>query len=230
MEDMLVVADENGKSAPNWPSRSLCRPGPAADQGLAGRLRSGARDCLDVRVAFRRAVTGAGALDAGGAAGRAVPEPRLLSGIVGEGCAVRGGFATGSSGVRKAARVGGITAGIWLALVPAWLAGLYARSAELINPGGKSAILWRAVLIVATLVAIAHVGVSCLRGGRIRHFLWPFGHPFWLVRAAAAGGRVHRGPRQTLGLSQRACVFPISFGWGWWAFLARWSGWRFQAR
>ncbi len=94
----------------------------------------------------------------------------------------------GFVGVRKAARVGGIAAGIWLSLVPAWLAGLEARAAELINPGGKSAILWRAVLIVATLAAIAHVGVSCLRGGRIRHFLWPFGHPFWLVRRLRQGG------------------------------------------
>ena len=95
---------------------------------------------------------------------------------------IRSGFV----GVRKAARVGGITAGIWLSLVPAWLVGIYARSADLINPGGKSAILWRIGLIVVTVMAAGHIGVSCLRGGRLRHFLWPFGHPFWLVRRLRA--------------------------------------------
>jgi hypothetical protein len=97
---------------------------------------------------------------------------------------IRDGFV----GVRKAARVGGVTAGIWLSLVPTWFAGSYARSAELINPGGSSAILWRIAFIAVTVVAMLHIGVSCLRGGRIRHFLWPFGHPIWLVRRLRCGG------------------------------------------
>jgi hypothetical protein len=58
----------------------------------------------------------------------------------------------------------------------------------LINPGGKSAILWRIGLIAATLMAAGHIGVSCLRGGRLRHFFWPFGHPFWLARRLRQGG------------------------------------------
>jgi hypothetical protein len=97
---------------------------------------------------------------------------------------IRDGFV----GVRKAARVGGITAGIWLSLVPTWLVGIYARSADLINPGGPSVILWRIGLIAVTALAAAHIAISCLRGGRIRHFLWPFGHPFWLVRRMRKGG------------------------------------------
>ena len=110
---------------------------------------------------------------------------------------IRDGFV----GVRKAARVGGVTAGIWLSLVPTWFVGTYARSAELINPGGRSAILWRVGLFVAvTLLAMLHIGVSCLRGGRIRHFLWPFGHPFWLLAQAAARRAVQRGPRRALGI------------------------------
>jgi hypothetical protein len=91
---------------------------------------------------------------------------------------IRDGFV----GVRKAALVGGVTAGIWLSLVPSWLVGIYARSAEVINPGGRSAILWRIGLIAVTAMAAGHIGVSCLRGGRLRHFLWPFGGPFWLAR------------------------------------------------
>ena len=42
----------------------------------------------------------------------------------------------GLIGVRPAARIGGLAAAIWLSLVPAWLVGSYARSAELIDPGG----------------------------------------------------------------------------------------------
>jgi hypothetical protein len=97
---------------------------------------------------------------------------------------IRDGFV----GVRKAAHVGGITAGIWLSLVPTWLVGIYARSANLINPGGRSANFWRIALIAVTVIAAAHVGISCLRGGRVRHFLWPFGHPFWLVHRLRQGG------------------------------------------
>ena len=38
------------------------------------------------------------------------------------------------------------------------------------------------------MLALLHIGVSCLRGGRLRYFLWPFGHPFWLVRRLRQGG------------------------------------------
>ncbi len=49
----------------------------------------------------------------------------------------------GLIGVRLAARVGGLAAGIWLSLVPAWLVGIRARSAELIDPGGPIARRWQ---------------------------------------------------------------------------------------
>ncbi len=97
---------------------------------------------------------------------------------------IRAGFV----GIRKAARVGGVTAGIWLSLVPTWLVAMQARAAELINPVGKSATMWRVGLFAVTVMAGAHIGVSCLRGGRIRYFLWPFGNPFWLVRRLRQGG------------------------------------------
>ncbi len=97
---------------------------------------------------------------------------------------IRSGFV----GVRKAARVGGVTAGIWLSLVPTWFAGAFARSAELISPGGRTAVFWRGMFVAVTLLAMLHIGVSCLRGGRIRYFLWPFGHPLWLLRRLRRGG------------------------------------------
>jgi hypothetical protein len=94
----------------------------------------------------------------------------------------------GFVGVRRAARVGGFTAGIWICLIPTWLVGSYARSADLIDPGGHIARNWRIGLVAVTVLAMLHIGVSCLRGGRIRYFLWPFGHPVWLVRRLRQGG------------------------------------------
>ena len=106
----------------------------------------------------------------------------------------------GLVGVRKAARVGGVTAGIWLSLVPAWLAGSYCRSAELIDPGGRIARNWRIALVAVTVVSLLHIGVSCARGGRLRHFLWPLWHPFWLVRRVRDRGAVRRGSRWAAGV------------------------------
>ncbi len=94
----------------------------------------------------------------------------------------------GFVGVRRAARVGGFTAGIWLCLVPTWLVDSYARSAELINPGGHIARNWRFGLVTVTVIMLLHISVSCARGARLRHFLWPFGHPFWLIRRLREGG------------------------------------------
>jgi len=94
----------------------------------------------------------------------------------------------GFVGVRRAARAGGVAAGIWLSLVPAWLVGSYARSAELIDPGGRVALGWRIALVVVTVISLMHIAASCARGGRPRHFLSPFVHPFWLVRRLRQGG------------------------------------------
>jgi hypothetical protein len=94
----------------------------------------------------------------------------------------------GFVGVRKAARVGGLTAAIWLSLVPAWLIGSYATSAEVIDPGGRVARNWRIGLAAVTVISLLYIGISCARGGRLRHFLWPVGHPYWLIRRVRQGG------------------------------------------
>jgi hypothetical protein len=93
----------------------------------------------------------------------------------------------GFIGVRRAAKVGGIAAAIWLSLVPAWLVGSYAHSAQLIDPGGPTARNWRVALVVVTVASLLHIAASCARGGRIRHFAWPLGHPFWLHRQLRDG-------------------------------------------
>jgi len=94
----------------------------------------------------------------------------------------------GLFGVRRAAHLGGMAVGIWLVLRPAWLIQLLARSAELIDPGSRIARNWRAALVVVTVLTFFHIAVAAARGGRLRHFLWPFGHPFWLFRRLREGG------------------------------------------
>lgn len=94
----------------------------------------------------------------------------------------------GIIGVRRAARVGGVVAGISIVLLPAWLVGSFARSAELIDPGGSVARGWRTALVVVTALTLLHLAMACARGGRLRHFLLPLGHPFWLIRRLRRGG------------------------------------------
>jgi hypothetical protein len=94
----------------------------------------------------------------------------------------------GLLGVRPAARVGGATTGIWLSLVPAWLIGLQAQAAEVIDPGGRVARNWRIALVAVTMLSLLHVAAACARGARLRYFLWPLGHPFYLVRRLRQGG------------------------------------------
>jgi hypothetical protein len=124
----------------------------------------------------------------------------------------------GFVGVRRAARIGGITVGIWLATVPAWLIRTMARSAELIDPGGRAARGWRAALIVAAGLTVVHVLAACARGGRLRHFLWPFGHPFWLVRRLREGG-LYVESRDAFWASLTALRLPYYFRLGFVGFL-----------
>jgi len=94
----------------------------------------------------------------------------------------------GLIGVRRAARVGGVALGIMLSLIPLWLASSYAQTAELIDPGGGVAKRWRVGLAIVTALTFVQITSACARGGRLRHFLWPVGMPFWLVRGLRSGG------------------------------------------
>jgi hypothetical protein len=93
----------------------------------------------------------------------------------------------GFIGVRLAARLGGLVLGSWLVFLPArFVAGL-ARSAQVIDPGGRIAAGWRVGLSVLLGLTALHVAAACLRGGRFRYFLWPF-NVVWLLRRVARGG------------------------------------------
>jgi hypothetical protein len=88
----------------------------------------------------------------------------------------------GLIGVRQAARVGGFVAGIWLVCLPSWLVRSMAQSAETIDPGGRVAQGWRIAVGIVGLLTFLHITITGLRGGRLRTFLWPIGHVFWLFR------------------------------------------------
>ena len=131
----------------------------------------------------------------------------------------------GLIGVRRAARIGGVVLGSLLSLLPLWLAGSYAQSAELIDPGGTVAHRWRVVLAVVTALTF------------IQHHRRP-------VREADACGissgrwaSVLAGPRDSdqggftpepataSGSSSPRSGCLITSGWGLSASWARWPGW-----
>ena len=78
--------------------------------------------------------------------------------------------------------------GTALSLLPLWLAGSLAHSAELIDPGGPVAHGWRIRCLAVTWLTLLHIFTALARGGRLRNFFWPFGTPFWLVRKVRQGG------------------------------------------
>lgn len=95
--------------------------------------------------------------------------------------ATTGRFRDGFVGVRKASSLGSLVIGIGLVLLPVlFFAGMW-NDASLVDPGGAVAARWKVVLVVSTLMVFGHIIWACLRGGRLRHFLWPA--PVRLFRA-----------------------------------------------
>jgi uncharacterized membrane protein len=94
----------------------------------------------------------------------------------------------GLIGVRTAGRIGGAAVGVVASLIPLWIAGLYAESAAIIDPGGQVERTWRGVLFVVWGLSCLHLLAAFARGGRLRHFLWPFGNPSWMYRRLREGG------------------------------------------
>jgi hypothetical protein len=90
-------------------------------------------------------------------------------------------------GVRKAALLGGIVLGCWCVLFPLRIAEDFAHSASLIDPGGRGAERWGIAMRVLTVLAGLHLALALARGGKLRHFAWPFNF-VWFVRRVLRGG------------------------------------------
>ncbi len=92
-----------------------------------------------------------------------------VSGRVARQRRLRAGFI----GITQAARLGQIALGVFVLMIPVWIARSLRDAARLIDPASPAARGWcLAMMIVATLVLL-QIASACLRGARIRHFLWP---------------------------------------------------------
>ena len=105
-----------------------------------------------------------------------------VSGRVARTGRLRDGFV----GVRKAARLGGIAAGLLLCWLPLWGVSWFAASAQIIDPNGPAARQWEIALTTLATLFLLHVSAALLRGGRFRYFLSPF-NVLWITR------RIRRG-------------------------------------
>lgn len=80
----------------------------------------------------------------------------------------------GFVGIRKAARLGSITFGSFLVLVPLWyFVEPMAQNAAWIAPESQIARRWSTAAAILSVVLGLHIVGACWRGGKLRHFLWP---------------------------------------------------------
>lgn len=93
--------------------------------------------------------------------------------------AATGRLHDGFVGVRKASTLGSFLAGTWLVLWPVRFVSEMWKDANLIAPESAVTHGWRVGLIVLTFLTVWHIAWACLRGGRLRHFLWPAPVRFW---------------------------------------------------
>ncbi|QEH37552.1 hypothetical protein OJF2_61430 [Aquisphaera giovannonii] len=102
--------------------------------------------------------------------------------------AISGRLRDGFIGIREAGRIGRAAIGTFLATLPLALASSYSHSADLIVPGGTAARNWHLATGIVAAMTLVHVSCAYARGAGLRHFLWPLGTPFWLLRQLRAGG------------------------------------------
>jgi hypothetical protein len=85
----------------------------------------------------------------------------------------KGRLRDGFIGIRGAARIGGFILGPWLWLLPIRLSADLWYDAWLIDPQSAAARGWSIGFTLLTVAILIHIAWAWLRGGRVRHFLWP---------------------------------------------------------
>jgi len=104
-------------------------------------------------------------------------------------------------GFRQAAVFGRLVLGAWLMMLPVrFVSGMW-RDAELIAPGSGPAAGWRVALFILTVLTAWHIVWACLRGGKLRHFLWPA--PLKFIRWLRQGGQYESARNAVLGYLAR---------------------------
>lgn len=184
------VAGPPGSAPPSAPigPRATATEGPPLPQraGLVRRAAPAIASAVDW-------LFGAGALILGLAFLAAVPGLQLLSlgyliEVSGR-VAATGRLAAGFVGVRQASRLGSIVLGTWLWLLPLRYLSSLRTSAILIHPDELTHRNWNLGLALATVLVVLHVVRSVARGGRLRHFLSPWGNPWRMWRELRRPGR-----------------------------------------
>lgn len=92
------------------------------------------------------------------ASGRVAASGRLRDGLV---------------GLPQAAVLGRLLLGSWLVIFPLRLVLGMWRDAELLAPGSAVARRWQVGLSIVAFATFGHVLWAIVRGGKLRHFLWP---------------------------------------------------------
>ena len=100
-----------------------------------------------------------------------------------------GRLSAGFVGIRKAARLGRAAVGVSILMVPLWIASSLRIAARLIDPTSRAARGWDLALIILCVLVLLQIVSGCLRGARLRHFLWPRPIQSWrcAVRRGAYG-------------------------------------------
>jgi hypothetical protein len=93
----------------------------------------------------------------------------------------------GFIGIRRAARLGSIALGVWLALWPLRFVASVARAAFIIDPAGPAARSWQIGLTILAALTALHIVGAISRGGQLRYFFWPF-NLLWLLQRMWRGG------------------------------------------
>lgn len=121
-----------------------------------------------------------------------------------------GRLSQGFIGIRSAARAGGAVGACWLMLLPIRYLGDLAATAVHIDPASPMAARLRALVVMLSFLVPVHLALSIARGGRIRHFLWPF-HPVWFWKEFRREGSFARARDATLDL-----IWAMRLPYYWW--------------
>ncbi len=93
----------------------------------------------------------------------------MVSGRVAQTGRLRDGFI----GIRKAAVIGRIVVPSMLFILPIQFLARLRDSAYLIDPQSRAARGWQFTIVILTTLIVLHIIWAVIRGGRLRHFLWP---------------------------------------------------------
>jgi hypothetical protein len=96
----------------------------------------------------------------------------------------------GFVGVRKAAIFGRIVVGAWFVLWPARFIFSMEKDAKLIADGSAVVRGWKIAFVIFATLSIGHIMWACLRGGKLRHFLWPA--PIRFIKWLRTSGKLEK--------------------------------------